>query len=417
MKICLVTNLYEPHSTGGADIYVKWLAEALKRHGHEPFVVTTCPPRESFPGVKREVIDGISVYRFFPLNIYWGYLAHRKPLFLKPLWHSIELWNPHVYLAFKDILSKESPDIVHINNMGGFSNSIFWATKNGGCKLVYTLHDYLSVCPKSVLLRKDLKICTQPRLLCRFYQKIKKWNLKNTVDIFISPSQFLIDMHKKYGLLDEGRHSVIPQGVEISFEDIEKLNKLRGNYGSTDDVNVLFIGRVEEYKGVAVLARAFKEAGRGNLSLHVAGSGDFMRAMLEEVKGCHNVKFYGWVSGVEKEKLFLKSDVCVLPSTCYDNAPLVLLEAYKHGLPVIGSRIGGIPEMIEEHKTGFLFQPGDEAGLAEIFRSISKRRLSEMAGDCQEAAMSRSMNNHFARLMTIYTSLAESKGLASTVSS
>ena len=408
MKICLVTNLYEPYSTGGADIYVKWLAQALMQHGHQPFVVTTCPARESFPKFSKEVIDGIPVYRFYPLNIYWGYQAQRKPLFLKPFWHTIELWNPHVYSVFRNILSKESPDVVHINNMGGFSNAIFWAAKNKRCRLIYTLHDYLSVCPKSILLRKSFELCSEPHLLCKFYQMIKRWNLRKTVDMVISPSQFLIEMHRKHGLLSRNRYAVIPQGVEITSEDIKQVNKARGNYHSNGNINILYVGRVEEYKGVAVLARAFRRANRDNLCLHIAGSGDFMKNMQAEFKDCDNLRFYGWVSGAEKEKLLLSSDVCVLPSTWYDNAPLVIFEAYKYGLPVIGSRIGGIPEMIKQDETGFLFEPGDDQGLAALLQSLSKEQLRKMVPACLQTAMDHSLEHHLERLTEVYQSLRES---------
>jgi glycosyltransferase involved in cell wall biosynthesis len=408
MKICLVTNLYEPYSTGGADIYVKWLARALIEHGHEPFVVTTCPARESFPGFSAEVIDGIAVHRFYPLNIYWGYQAQRKPLFLKPFWHSIELWNPHVYSVFKDILSKELPDVVHINNMGGFSNAIFWAAKSNRCRLIYTLHDYLSVCPKSILLRKNFEVCREPHLLCKFYQMIKRWNLRKTVDMVISPSQFLIDMHRKHGLLTTNRYIVIPQGVEINSEDIKQVKKARKNYHSNGRINILYVGRIEKYKGLAVLARAFKRTNRDDLSLHIAGSGDFLKNVQVELKDCNNLNFYGWVSGVEKEELFLNSDVFVLPSTWYDNAPLVIFEAYKYGLPVIGSRIGGIPEMIRQDETGFLFEPGDDKGLAALLQNISKEQLHNMESACQQAALDHSMDHHLESLMEVYLSMGRS---------
>ncbi len=408
MKICLVTNLYEPYSIGGADIYVKWLARALMRYGHEAFVVTTCPARESFPGVKREKIDGILVYRFYPLNIYWGYLAQRKPLFLKPFWHTIELWNPHVYLLFRRILNKELPEVVHINNMGGLSNAVFWACRGGRRRIVYTLHDYISVCPKSVLLRSNMGICDNPHLLCSFYQAIKRWNLKRTVDVFTAPSQFVIDMHQKYNLLARDRCSVVPHGVDVTTTDINELNRLREERERTSSINILYVGRVDRHKGLSVLIHAFKKADRENLRLHIAGSGDYMDEARHELEDCGRVTFHGWVSGSDKREVFSKSDVCVLPSICYEAAGLVILEAYKYGLPVIGSRIGGIPEMINENETGFLFEPGDESGLALIFQGISKARLVAMASNCQQAAMSYSMENHVEKLMSIYSSLAGS---------
>ncbi len=408
MKICLVTNLYDPYSIGGADIYVKWLSKALMRYGHEPFVVTTCPARESFPGVKREKTDGILVYRFYPLNIYWGYLAQRKPLLLKPFWHTIELWNPHVYVLFRQILNKELPEVVHINNMGGLSNAVFWASRGGRRRIVYTLHDYLSVCPKSVLLRNNMGICDTPHFLCSFYQAIKRWNLRKTVDVYTAPSQFVLDMHQKYNLLARDRCSVVPHGVEVTATDINDLKRLREERQRTSSINILYVGRVDRHKGLSVLIDAFKKANREDLHLHIAGSGDYLDEARHELEYCRRVTFHGWVSGPDKTEVFSKSDVCVLPSVCYEAAGLVILEAFKYGLPVIGSRVGGIPEMINESETGFLFEPGDESGLASIFQDISKERLGAMASTCQEAAMSYSMENHIEKLMSIYSSLAGS---------
>jgi len=407
VKICLVTNLYHPYSIGGAEFYVKWLAETMMRHGHKPFVVTTCPPRESFPKVKKEIINGVSVYRFYPLNIYWGYLAQNKPLFLKPFWHTIELWNPHVYWVFKNIMATELPDIVHVNNMGGFSNAIFWAGKRGKRKIVYTLHDYLSLCPKSILLKRNMNSCMQPSALCSLYQMIKRWNLRNTVDVFTAPSRFVLDMHRRYNLIAESKSAVIPHGVELNGDDMHRLRRLREKHAYSENINILYIGKVEAYKGLSILIRAFKKANRKDLHLHIAGTGDYLDQARRELRGRENVTFHGWVSGLEKRDLFCKSDVCVLPSICYEAAGLVILEAYKYDLPVIGSRTGGIPEMIRQNQTGFLFEPGDEVALSAIFKDLSKKRLRSMAADCRNTAKGHSLEKHGERLMAIYSSLVK----------
>ena len=345
------------------------------------------------------------VYRFYPLNIYWGYLAQRKPLILKPFWHTVELLNPQVYLVFKRILKREKPDIVHINNMGGFSNAIFWATKTDGRKLVYTLHDYLSVCPKSVLLRHNFDRCNGPRFLCQIYQMIKRRNLKNTVDVCIAPSHFVLEMHRKYRMFENDNCVVLHHGVEINAADLEKVARKRGKYQENKSVNVLYMGRVDAHKGLAVLSKSFKKINRSDLNLHIAGSGDYLEQMRRELKHYSNVTFHGWVTGTYKENLFCQCDVFVLPSICYEVAGLVILEAYKHGLPVIGSRIGGIPEMIKQDETGFLFQPGDDKGLAEILQNLSKEQLGKMEPACQQAATDHSMEHHLERLLAVYRSL------------
>jgi glycosyltransferase involved in cell wall biosynthesis len=406
LKICLVTNIYEPYQLGGTEVYVKALTEGIRSSGHDIFVITTCPPAKGFRGVINETINGIPVYRFYPWNIYWGYRAQEKPLFLKPLWHFVDLWNPHVYFVVKNILSKELPDIVHINNMGGLSNSIFWACKGNGRRVVYTLHDYISICPKSILLRDNFGICEQGRLLCKVYQVMKRWSVPRRVDLFISPSSFNAELHKKHGFLQNGKYAVVPLGIEMQTESRTLEKGSIKNRAQEDCINILYLGQIVRHKGLSVLAQAFKQTKRKDLKLHIAGHGDYIAALQGVLRDCDNVTFHGYVSGDEKESLFLRSDVFVLPSICYDNAPVTIAEAYRYGLPVIGSNLGGIPEMIQENKTGFLFEAGNASALASIFGSITLKRLRNMAHDCQKVALTYRMENHLEKLLTIYSSLA-----------
>lgn len=403
MKICLVTNIYEPYELGGTEVYVKTLTKALKEKGHDVFVITTCPPQKGFRTVINETIDEIQVYRFYPLNLYWGYRAQEKSLLAKSLWHLVEQWNPHVYFTVKRILDQELPEVVHINNVGGFSNSIFWACQKSGRKVVYTLHDYISICPKSIKLRSNFEVCQRNRLPCKIYQTMKRWSVSSRVDLFICPSFFSAQLHKQDGFPKNGNCSVIPHGIEMSAFD-SRVNKDSDGNGEQDNfVNVLYLGQIVPHKGLSLLAKAFKAVSRNDVRLHIAGDGDYIGPLQDELKDVSNVTYHGHVSGAAKEKLLAGSDVCVLPSICYETAGLVILEAYRYGLPVIGSRIGAIPEMIAENKTGFLFEPGDESGLVSVLQNISKKRLRQMANDCRQAAMSYSMENHLDKLFDLYT--------------
>jgi len=170
---------------------------------------------------------------------------------------------------------------------------------------------------------------------------------------------------------------------------------------------LLYLGQVVPHKGLSVLAKAFKAAKRDDLWLHIAGYGDYVGQIQDELKGCSNVTFHGHVTGETKESLFSESDAFVLPSICYDNAPLTIPEAYQYGLPVIGSDIGGIPEMIQENKTGFLFEPGNASSLASILRRISLEQLRKMTHDCQKTAQTYTMENHVEKLLAVYNSLTK----------
>ena len=407
MKICLVTNIYEPYELGGTEVYVKTLMNALKEKGYDVLIITTCPPQEHFRTAINENINGIPVYRFYPWNIYWGYRAQEKPLPLKPIWHFVEQWNPHVYVMVRRILNKELPDIVHIHNMGGFSNSIFGACRGPARKVVYTLHDYISICPKSILLKANLEVCKRNRLPCKAYQMIKRWSCRGKVDFFISPSSFNAELHRQQGFLKNGQCAVIPLGIEMSTDGLRQRKGLT-KFGAQDQaINLLYLGQVVPHKGLSVLAKAFKAAKREDLWLHIAGYGASLEQIQDELQDCRNVTFHGHVTGEKKERLFSASDALVLPSICYDNAPLTIPEAYRFGVPVIGSHIGGIPEMIQENKTGFLFEPGNVSFLASILRRISLEQLRKMTHDCQKAAQTYTMENHVQKLLAVYNSLTK----------
>jgi glycosyltransferase involved in cell wall biosynthesis len=216
-----------------------------------------------------------------------------------------------------------------------------------------------------------------------------------------------MEMHRKYKIFGNDNCVVLRHGVEINAGDLENAARKRGKYVKNKSINVLYLGRVDLHKGLAVLTDAIKNTNRGSINWHIAGSGDYLDQMRHELRDYGNVTFHGWVTGTYKENLFCLCDVFVLPSICYEVAGLVILEAYKHGIPVIGSRIGGIPEMIKQDETGFLFEPGDEKGLAVILQNLSKEQLGKMKSPCLQAAMDHSMEHHLKRLTEVYQSLRE----------
>ena len=124
MRICLVTNLYDPYILGGAEISVGHLAEQLAVEGHDILIITTQPRTKADIDTGSE---GITVKRFYPMNLYSLMDSKSKPGFLKPLWHAIDMWNPHSYVVTKKILQKFSPDIVNTHNIFGLSSSVWSA--------------------------------------------------------------------------------------------------------------------------------------------------------------------------------------------------------------------------------------------------------------------------------------------------
>jgi glycosyltransferase involved in cell wall biosynthesis len=359
MKIGLISSLYPPYVFGGAEICVKKTAEWLMRKGHEVFVITTSPNRKAF----KENIKRVEVYRISPLNLYTIYNHQKQLEILKPIWHGIDIWNPHSYAIVKKILEKEKPDIVHIHNFKGLSLSVFSAVKNLNLPLVFTAHDYSLICPRANLLRKSARICESPSIFCRAYVWVQKYLVNNKPDLVTAPSQFVIDKLKESGLFKNVRTIRLPLGIETNDYKPEKRY---------ETIEILYVGNLSKHKGVHVLIRAFKELKFKNVRLHIVGRGMDEKELRMMAGSDQRIIFHGFVDEEELLQMYREANVTVVPSIWYDNSPTVIYESFTNGTPVLGSRIGGIPELIEEGINGYLFEPGNAYRLKAILEHLKR---------------------------------------------
>lgn len=172
-------------------------------------------------------------------------------------------------------------------------------------------------------------------------------------------------------------HSIGFDNVVVIPNPIEppKMNPLRRD---DTDLHLVFLGNIFEQKGIFDLLRAME--GLSGVVLHIGGKGDTAR-MQQEIRnfGLENsVVYHGFVSGEEKEKLFQTGDVYVLPSYS-EGLPVSILEAMSYAMPVIASRIGGIPDIIDESKTGLLITPGDITALRAAIMDLLNDKEKRMA--------------------------------------
>jgi glycosyltransferase involved in cell wall biosynthesis len=166
---------------------------------------------------------------------------------------------------------------------------------------------------------------------------------------------------------------------------------------------VLFAGRISREKGVGtVLAGAAKLK---NVRFLLAGEGLLFEEFRAEAAGLDNVEFPGYVAGQDLEDLLRGAGCVVVPSISYENLPLSILEAFARGKPVVGSRLGGIPELVKDGVTGYLFEAGDPDSLASaVERTMAdergRRRLGEQARELVKKEYS--PDSHYERIMAIY---------------
>jgi len=363
MKICFINNLYHPIVLGGAEQSVKLLAESLVHAGHEATVVCTTPE----PGTHMATINGVKVYYLGLKNLYYPFHNKSNPIFLKPFWHAIDTYNPFMARELRLILTKECPDLVHTNNLCGFSVAVLNQVKMRRLPLVQTLRDYYLLCPRS-MYRKGTNCKTQC-WNCKLYALPRK-KISGLIDSVIGISRFLLDQHLQFGYFKDISSS------RVIYNPYKLPKDMAFNCPSNDTgLRLGYLGSLRPNKGLEMLLKILTRFSPEQWELCIGGRGtQEYESYLKNSYSHPKVHYLGFI---QPTMLLTKVDVLIVPSLWHEPFGRIIIEAYAHGVPVIGSRRGGIPEIIEEKKTGFLFDPNCPEDLeAEIKRFIQDRTLA-----------------------------------------
>lgn len=356
MKVLIVSSRYQPNGVGGAEKVAQHLAESLVARGHDAVVATLKDPRGN---CELTQVNGVRVHYLPVRNIYFLSPGEsRKHAALRALWHATDRYNPFMAASLGRILDAEHPDVVNSHNIGGFSVAIWRAVKSRGLPLVHTAHDYYLMCPRGTMC-SDGRNCTEPCLLCRAYTRPQR-RLSRLADVVVSVSGFVQERYERLRCFPRAERVVIHNARGGTKEDPERVHEPDGilRFG--------YLGRIHPTKGMDLLLRSFLGISAPKANLLIAGRGEAgyeqkLKAMANSNAGVH------WLGFVQPEALLRQADVLVVPSLWQDPAPLVVLEALAHGLPIIGSRRGGIPELMGEG-TGWVFDPDEPGALTRAMQ-------------------------------------------------
>ncbi len=365
MKILIVNKFYYPR--GGDCVCAMLLEQLLREHGHETAVFAM-----QYPENTNTEWNGY----FAPEVTFDGSIGDK----LKAA--SRIFGGAGVKQAFARILCDFQPDVVHFNNIHSYlSPAIVDMAKKAGAKTVWTLHDYKLICPsysclldgkpcekcidgskRNVLANRCMKGSRAASLLA--YLEAEHWSakkLQRATDQFICPSAFLASKMKKGGF-DESRLNVVCNFVDpAKIKDISVCTKRKDYYA--------YVGRLSKEKGVETLLKA---AVQFSIPLKIAGDGPLADDLKARFGKCDSIEFLGHQNAQQVRQLLSEARFSVMPSECYENNPLSVIESLCLGTPVVGARIGGIPELI---------QPGD--GL--LYRSGSVDLLANTIANAWEA--------------------------------
>lgn len=396
MRICMVSNLYPPYVLGGAELYVQQIAKKLSAK-HDISIITTAPFGTDNASVSNLEVKGKeTIYRFYPLNLYSAYNYALKPTFIKPIWHLFDVWNPHVYIFVKEVLKREMPEVVHVHNFKGMSASVFSAANDLGIPIIHTVHDYDLICPKTTMLTRTNASCVTPHSLCRIYRWLSK---RIALTAVIAPSDFMLKTLSSYGMFRDVPKIMLPLGIE-ECEPVARVGK-----GTFD---ILYVGRLGKHKGVDTLIEAVKGLDLRNARLHIVGQGSDRKRLERVAHDDSRIIIYGFLAPDKLRKLYSIADVAVVPSIYNEPFGLVIPEYFWHGIPVLGSRAGAIPELINDGFNGFLFPPGDVEALKVLLETLSSdsKLLGELNENARRSAAAFDMSVHLRKLEEIYERVA-----------
>ena len=358
MKILLVSGHYYPHVFGGTEKVVQSLAEELARRGHSVTVVALTPNTSA----ECNVISGVKVYYVPTANIYFPGRPQAKSVGRKLLWHIFDNYNPVMALRFARILTRVQPDVVNTHNIGGFSAAIWSVTHSRHIPLVHTSHGLNLLCPW--YMSRGGRACASLCGTCRAYAWTKVRFSRN-VDVFTAVSRYIVDTYARYGVFPNADKMVIYNSCtaqSTAMSDRSKSHILR--FG--------FMGRLHPSKGMHNLLRSYLQMAPGTAELLIAGSGaeEYENQLRQIANGHPGVR---WLGVVKPEAFLPGIDVLVVPSVVHDSAPLVISESMSCGVPVIGARRGGIPELMGEG-TGYVFDPGEPEALTRTMEAVLRVR-------------------------------------------
>ena len=390
MRILLASDFYPP-TPGGLEAHVQRLATALLQRGHSVAVVTSTAQPDSLPHGAL-IASGSTILANIP------YVFQEKSRAFPPPWPDGTFRK-----AVRDVAVSWKPDVIHAHGWCAFS--CYWPDSP---PLIVTLHDHGLRCPKKSLLRKEAECVSGlgvACLNCPGDQSIIKrlpltialsWKARDLLDYsskFIAVSRSVAERVKESGLAPD-KISIIPNFIDLNEQGLCEESR---------QPTVLFVGPDSPHKGRSVAIEAFKLLPRGLAQLHLVGHG----ADVEFV-GVHN---FGYLTGQSLAQQFKKATVLVVPSIWPEPCPTVILEAMSYGLPVIGSRIGGIPDLVQDGKAGLLVPPNDPRALADAMSCLLGDQLMwhDMSLNAQASVASFSTDIIIPQIEKVYSSADQAK--------
>jgi len=382
VKIVVCLHDYLPRHPGGTEIHAHDVARELVRRGHEVTALFTERDLAAPEGLVREGrLDGVRTLE----------VVHQREY--ADVRESFE--EPRSLALFTRLLGELAPDVVHFQHLAVWGSRVLPAARAQGVRTVVTLNDYWLLCDVATLLRPDGELCVEglrgacTSCLRRHPLLAERWSEPDpearwraaararferhrtdlaAADVVISPSRFLARQFESAGFRRAQDCEILLYGYPGTLHPPRRRDPAR-------NLRVGFVGGIYPSKGVHVLVKAFRHLVGEAVELHVHGHLDwfpeYAAELRREAKGLP-ITFAGGFGRDEADAVLASLDLLVVPSIWFENMPITLYEARRHGLPVVATDLGGMAEAVEHGVTGLTFPRDDDLALADRIRSLAR---------------------------------------------
>jgi glycosyltransferase involved in cell wall biosynthesis len=357
MKVLLIHGYHAP--VGGADKVYLNTGELLSNRGHEVIY---------FSFRNKVNIDSLNEKYFLD-----------EPSKFQSVINFF--YNKQAAVRIENLIFKEKPDIAHLHSFwGGLTPSILFVLRKYNIPIVHTVHDYNLICPVSTSTDNKGNICEACKGKYFYLGAIKRCHKGSFCKSSIIAASLLF--RRKY--FDPIQ--LIDGWIFVSWFTYYKHLKFMPHLINSDTINLynfnpdpqvkntiksdrkyfLYFGRLSREKGLSTLIMAFSQV--RHLKLVIAGTGPqefYLKDMVQKL-GLDNIEFIGFKSGDELKSIINNASFNIVPSEWWENNPMSIIEAYSLGIPVIGANVGGIPEIVVDGETGYLFDMKNVDQLAKI---------------------------------------------------